>query len=915
MIDAFGERDPVEELADEFALRCRRGEYPAISEYAERFPHFAEQIEKLFPTVAWMEQLRVNEEAKLEAVATQATAAHPPQEIGDFRIVREIGRGGMGIVYEAEQKSLARRVALKILPRHVLLLDKHLRRFRREAQTAARLQHTNIVPVYGVGEHEGLHYYAMPLVRGVGLDEILRRLRAKDHLPRVPHWHFVARVGIQAAEALAYAHAHHVLHRDIKPSNLLIDEEEVVCVADFGLARAIDQSKVSHTGDMVGTLRYMAPEQFQDQADARSDIYSLGLTLYELLTLRPAFGDTERAQAVHGQGLMADPTPPSKLVPTIPRDLETVILKCLAPEPENRYPGAGEIAADLRCFLADKPIQARRASALEKGWRWCRRNSALASTSALALLLLIAVVVTTIVSSIQTKRAHKGVGKALNQAEASSQLALDVLDGIYLQLSPDRLHLRSDADLGSDALSCVAHRGGARHAEPGGRRSSQIQASRETAALLQELLIFYDRLAEQTGDNSKVRLRSAIASRRVGDIRQRLGQLARAEREYDRALDKLATLRESAAVDSLARTERARNHNEIGILQSARAEYEEAYQSHQRALSLLTESSASDEIYRYELARTYYFLSSEPLASLNRRRSNAPLETGEAVRTSHYRTHQYRQSAREILEQLCGEHPSVPDYRFLLALCHRLPGIGPAPAKKPAEVRARQQAIGILEELVAQYPQVAEFRYELAATYAWIHTGLYRWERNSAIPPDAEEHLLRALHESQQLVDEYPTIPRFANSHVLILAKLGTVYWRTERLAEAETRFRISLQTQRQILDDFPDLPASNHVLLEFLRLRLAQVLDESNHSPREPARLEATQVLLTECIENLANLVKRPELFDDRLAWNSFPVAYRTLSRVLADLGKTSAAETAARRGESIRRGISNRMQLYWRY
>ena len=178
MNESPNDRDPLEQLADEFAARCRQGESPSIAEYAARYPRFAGQIAGLFPAVAMLEQLRIDERARRKSAAVRDWSSRPPEQLGDFFILREIGRGGMGIVYEAEQRSLARRVAVKVLPKHVLLLDRHLLRFQREAQTAARLRHTNIVPVFGAGEHEGLHYYVMPLVRGVGLDEVIRAMRA-----------------------------------------------------------------------------------------------------------------------------------------------------------------------------------------------------------------------------------------------------------------------------------------------------------------------------------------------------------------------------------------------------------------------------------------------------------------------------------------------------------------------------------------------------------------------------------------------------------------------------------------------------------------------------------------------------------------------------------------------------------------
>ncbi|NQT14943.1 MAG: protein kinase, partial [Planctomycetes bacterium] len=178
MIDSPRDRDPVELLAEEYASRWRKGESPSVSEYAGKYPQFAEQIEELFPAVEMMERLRTADTANREAASRENGSADVPEQIGDFRIVREVGRGGMGIVYEAEQRSLGRRVAVKVLPKHALLLDRHLKRFQREAQTTANLHHTNIVPVFGTGEQDGLYYYVMPLVRGVGLDEVIRRLRS-----------------------------------------------------------------------------------------------------------------------------------------------------------------------------------------------------------------------------------------------------------------------------------------------------------------------------------------------------------------------------------------------------------------------------------------------------------------------------------------------------------------------------------------------------------------------------------------------------------------------------------------------------------------------------------------------------------------------------------------------------------------
>jgi WD40 repeat protein/serine/threonine protein kinase len=439
------ERDPVEALADEFLERLRRGERPALTEYTRKYPQWADRIRKVLPALVVMEGARPETGDGGGADAEERR----PERLGDYRILREVGRGGMGIVYEAEQESLGRHVALKVLPAHALLDPKHLQRFRREAKAAARLHHTNIVPVFGVGEERAggvnppVHYYVMQFIQGLGLDEVLeevKRLRGQPvaagpgpaadaaqslltgtfaasrererpessqtpvaHAPGSPgssssqladqtqaaYPRAVARLGVQVAEALAYAHAQGILHRDIKPANLLLDAAGTAWVTDFGLAKAADSEDLTHTGDIIGTLRYMAPERFQGRADARSDVYALGLTLYELLTLRPAFDEGDRnklvAQVMHGE-----PPRPRQVSPDVPRDLETVVLKVLERDPSRRYPSAGELAADLRRFLSGEPIRARRVNAWERGWRWCRRNpaaAALVAVTGVAVLL------------------------------------------------------------------------------------------------------------------------------------------------------------------------------------------------------------------------------------------------------------------------------------------------------------------------------------------------------------------------------------------------------------------------------------------------------------------------------------------------------------------------------------------------
>src|SRR5262249_6225739 len=203
------------------------------------------------------------------------------------------------------------------------------------------------------------------------------------------YWQSIARVGMQVAEALSYAAGQGILHRDIKPSNLLLDDTGNVWVTDFGLAKADDGDNLTHTGDIVGTLRYMAPERFNGQGDLRSDVYSLGLTLYELLALRPAFDEADRNKLVK-QVMHDEPARPRKVNRAVPRDLETVVLKAIARDPAHRYQTPAAMADDLKRFVEDRPVRARRVSETEKLWRWCRRNPLPASLLAGLVLVFLA---------------------------------------------------------------------------------------------------------------------------------------------------------------------------------------------------------------------------------------------------------------------------------------------------------------------------------------------------------------------------------------------------------------------------------------------------------------------------------------------------------------------------------------------
>jgi serine/threonine protein kinase/WD40 repeat protein/regulator of sirC expression with transglutaminase-like and TPR domain len=574
--------DLLNNLAHEFAERYRKGERPALADYTDKYPDLADDIRELFPALLVMEQFGQPSVLDLQKLAAGAPV---PAQLGEYRILREVARGGMGIVYEAVQEPLGRHVALKVLPFHSLATGNHLERFQREARAAANLHHTNIVPVFGVGEHQGLHYYAMQFIHGQSLDNVLHELRrlrrdqrhnsdkskktelagqdvseadlsfslaagllsgrfearidnerkkdeertqndesrkgpvapstgigsanlteSKDSpftlhhsslllQPEQQYFRSVARLAVQVADALIYAHGQGVLHRDIKPSNLLLDTQGTIWVTDFGLAKATDSEDLTASGDLVGTLRYMAPERFQGSGDNRSDIYGLGATLYEMLTLRPAFPNTLRAPLIE-RILHEEVPPPRKLDPQIPRDMETIVLKSLAKEPSHRYGSAEEVADDLRRFLADRPVRARRISPWEQTVRWCRRNPTVASLGVAVATLLIAVAAIAFFDDTRLRQEHSATLDQLHKTEEADFKTVEAKEEATRRLY----------------TSLVAQARASRFSRHLGQRFHSLSALADATKIAQELSL---------GEENFLEIRNqAIAAMALPDVRE-----------------------------------------------------------------------------------------------------------------------------------------------------------------------------------------------------------------------------------------------------------------------------------------------------------------------------------------------------------------------------------------------------------
>ncbi len=361
------------------------------------------------------------------------TALALPRRFGDYELLEEIARGGMGIVYKARHLSLDRIVAVKMLLFGPLASPEFVKRFRAEASAAASLQHPNIVAIHEVGVHQGQHYFAMDHVEG----QSLAKLNAECQVRNAEWLRRAASYLRTVAEAIHYAHERGILHRDLKPSNVLIDANDQPRVTDFGLARRLEgDSELTVTSQVLGSPNYMPPEQAvgrRGKVSRRSDVYSIGAMMYHLLTGRPPFVGEALTDTLE-QVLNTEPVSPRLLNPSVPRDLETVCLKCLEKEPDKRYATAQELASDLARFLNSEPVHARPVTRAERVWRWCRRKPALASFVGASALLLLAILIGSPIAIYRIDQARKA--DEIRNPKSGSQNA-DRPSTINSQLSTD----------------------------------------------------------------------------------------------------------------------------------------------------------------------------------------------------------------------------------------------------------------------------------------------------------------------------------------------------------------------------------------------------------------------------------------------------------------------------------------------
>jgi serine/threonine protein kinase/tetratricopeptide (TPR) repeat protein len=768
------------------------------------------------------------------------------RQIGEYRIVREIGRGGMGIVYEAHQKSLNRRVALKILPFAAVLDQRQIARFRNEAQAAAQLHHPNIVPVFAVGQEQGVNYYAMQYIDGQSLEQAIRELRANQQrqaanstkgggggggstttllvrpggaLPSnqsLDHgdiFQTVARLGKQAAEALHHAHEHGIVHRDVKPSNLLIDGDGKLWVTDFGLARIQTDNGVTLTGDVIGTLRYMSPEQANGSGlvDARTDVYSLGLTLYELITQTQAHPGDDR-QTLIRQIINEEPIAPRKINSAVPIELETIVLGAMARARDERYLTAQALADDLGRFLEGKPTLARRPSAIDRLSKWSRRHRSLVAVAAAALVLLSVVSAVGMVMLVREQRRtstalaeselHAAEAqKNYEQSERYFHKALSVVDQFGVRLS-DRL---------------VEIPG----AEPVRRD------------LLLDTLRYYHQFALDAKSNPALRRETALAHFRSAAIAARLGAVDEAIKEYKSAQQLFSELVKADAEATDSRAQLALAHNNLGLIYASRADAEGSRQEYIRAIEIqkaLVRSDADNPTFAGQL--------SESEANLGLLLDQAGDASGAA---------QALEAAIKVLRPLSDPQKGQPKFARDLAIALNNLSYVLRKSKPEAADVASQEAIDILEHLAQSPANGSDFQDDLALCYnnrAALQIQKGDWK-------EAIKWHKRAITLQEKMVRKSPAVVRYRSDLAISLNNVGMAYCKAAKSKEADAAFGRARDLFDTLADDFPDEVAYRSSLAALLNNQALALAGVGRHADALQIYPKAIQAQRT-CFERV---------------------------------------------------------------
>jgi tetratricopeptide (TPR) repeat protein/tRNA A-37 threonylcarbamoyl transferase component Bud32 len=793
---------------------------------------------------------------------------------GDYEIQKELGRGGMGVVYKARQVSLNRPVALKMIKAGVLADEAELRRFHNEAEAVALLDHAGVVPVYEVGEHDGQKYFSMKLVEGGNLADKLDGFIAN---PRA-----AATLLAQTAEAVHHAHMRGILHRDLKPANILIDAQDHPHVTDFGLAKRVEAGvEMTASGAILGTPAYMSPEQASGRRGTittATDVYGLGAILYALLTGKAPFGSDSLAdtlQAVRDR----PPETPRNHNANVPRDLETICLNCLAKDPRRRYASAQALADDLRCWLDSRPIAAPRVGPAERAWLWCKRKPAIAALAAAVLLAVVGGTTGILIVQAKANADLRSANGKLDQANTQLRSSNTLLE---------RQRSRAE-EREKQAIDAVKRFHDAVGDNPDLKNNPALESLRKT--LLKEPLAFF---------------RSLRASLQAdGDTKpESIARLADAAHDYAHISDEIGDKEDSLRghFESQAIWERlTRDHPQNSEFQAGLAK---VYFCQGKLLADTGRPVEAKKSYERAVAIYEKLTSAKPSdASLQNQFALSQVRRGTLLEDSGNPTEAMKayESAAAIIKNLINAKPTNLNdhlnYQSNLAGIYMNIGVLQKNIGQPDEAsKSLGNALPIWQKLARDFPHVVEAQSNLGATYQNIGTLL----ADTGKPAEAMKSFDRALAIWRKLTDAHPTVTEFQNN----LASIHMLIARLQDGNEALESQRRAAAIWKKLIDAHPTVTAYRYNLAGVLtnmagtQHNMAQTMKSRGDNAEALALFQKARSNSEAAVRaDGANVLAQVNLSNHHWA----------IGKLLEETGKPAEALESCKRALAIRRRLAD--------